>query len=100
MSKHELADCFYLTAMGGKENCSLRGMTLQMEGVWLTNTLNRVMNVKDLIDNQKALIERARKIYNEKTVAQEEALLVELENIQLMPVKKQRYALLDLMMGK
>lgn len=94
---HELADCFYLAVMGGKDECSLRGMTLQMEASWFSSALKRAFDLESLIEGQKTLLERARKVYNAKTIAQEEALLNKLQALRELDEKAQRHALLDLM---
>lgn len=91
-------DCFYLAVMGGKEQCSWRGMTLQMEADWFDRVLTRTLNLDMVIDCQKELVERARKIYNKTAIAHEEKLLNELESMRTLSVKEQRHALLDLMM--
>lgn len=91
-------DCFYLAVMGGKEQCSWRGMTLQMEAEWFDYVLTRSLNLDMVIDSQIEIVQRARKIYNKTAIAQEEALLQRLESLRELSVKEQRHALLDLMM--
>jgi hypothetical protein len=96
--KPETRECLRLTLLGGPDHYSSRGLTLMCESSYEVAQARQCFNLELVIASQSALLQRAERIYNKKTIDEERALLQELESLRSLPRREQRYRMLDLLM--
>lgn len=98
LPQSEPKDCLRLALMGGPAHFTSRGMTLAIHSDADVMTLRRTLDLELAIECQTSLLQRAERIYNQRTIAEERALLTALESLRALPRKEQRYRLIDLLL--